>query len=212
MRTLLRIFQAVLLGMLVGVTGRVQGGMITSFSSSGPGGTTTLAYDTNPGFPPKAALEYTANFTSVAPIFIMIGVDGPGQYYLTSEVSANVTNSTGEHWSTFDFVLSGAPSGSRLAGASQSGPSFPNHFDIPPSFLPSPSAADIIRFSGGTGVAAGGGTSLGVTIVIGGFGPATFQVALAPNSVPEPSTVVLVLSGGLFGLGALGLKGCTQRR
>jgi hypothetical protein len=203
MRTLLRIGQAVVLGLLVGVEGRAQGGMITSFSSSGPGGTATLSIDTNPGLPPGAALAYTANFSSVAPIFITIGVDSPGQYYLTSEVSENVTNLTGEHWSAFEFILSGGPAGSRLAGASQSGPSSPNHFDIPPSFLPSPSNADIVRFSGGTGVAPGGGTSLGVTIVVGGgSGPETFQVELAA-SVPEPSTIVLVLSSGLFGLGGL---------
>ena len=202
MITGLRVKQAVLLGLLVGIVGTARGGMITSFSSSGPGGTTTLAIDTNPGLPPGSGLAYTANFTAVAPITIAIGVDGPGQYYLAAEVAENVTNSTGEHWSVFDFILSEAPAGSRLAGASQSGPVVPDHFNIPPSFLPSPGAADDIRFSGGTGVAQGGGTGLGVTIVVAGSGPATFQVELAP-SVPEPSAIVLFLSAGLCGLAFL---------
>jgi hypothetical protein len=205
-KTRLRIKQALLLGLLVGMTGPAQGGMITSFSSTGPGGTTTLTIDTNPAFPPDSALDYTANFTSVAPIFVNIGVDGPGQYYLNADVTGNVTNSTGEHWSVFDFILSAAPAGSRLGGASQSGPSSPDHFDIPPSFLPSLGAAVDLRFSGGTGVAPGGGTDLGVIIVIGGSGPATFQVALTP-SVPEPSVIVLFLTSGLFALGLFSRRG-----
>jgi hypothetical protein len=186
--------------LVIGITGRTQAEIITSLSSSGPGGTTPLLA-VNPL--QKNSIEYIANFTSVAPITITVGVDGPGVYEFGHTINANETgiiaNSTGSLWTAFDIALIGAPSGSMVNGAG---------FKVgdPLPFV----SIDIIRtnvhYYGPPPLPSGATFQPGVEYFIGGTGPQAFSIQLTPE--PEPPSAVL-LTLGLVGVA--GLMWCRTR-
>ena len=171
-----------LAGLMIGVTGPANAGMITSFSSSAPGNT-TLAVD--PGN--ASYLDFTANFTSSTPITFTIGVSSPGTYSLVAPDNAmtnNVTNSTGHRWKAFDTDISGGYVSA--FSYSSSSPWLNLSFNSPFPFTN-------VHLSNGTGLFSGESMYLspGVTVTDFSGGPATFEVTLTPTANPEPSTLVL---------------------
>ena len=145
------------------------------------------------------SVQYTANFTSVAPITIMVGVDSPGLYSFGQTIHVNetgiVTNSTGSFWTAFDIALIGAPSGSSIAGAGSAGPN-QELFEI------SSFASNVVHYVGTPGLPSGASFEPGVDYVIGGTGPQVFSVQFIP--IPEPtSAVLLTLEPGRSGGGGV---------
>ena len=167
-------------GLMIGATYPASAGMITSFSSSAPGNT-TLAID--PGN--ASYLDFTANFTSSAPITITVGVSGSGTYLLVAPDNAmtnNVTNSTGHRWKAFDTDVSGA----YVSAFSYSSSPWSNlSFNSPFPFTN-------VHLSGGTGLLSGESMYLSPGFTVNDSdGRGTFEVTLTPTPNPEPSTLVL---------------------
>src|SRR5262249_21364940 len=156
---------------------------------SGPGGTVSVLQvdpNHNPGF--NNPIDFIADFTSLAPITITVGVGSPGDYPFGHTIEGPpssfgiLTNSTGTLWTSLDISLIGAPAGSKIHDAGSSGPN-QGAFGFGVSFSPDLLTA---HYAGPPGVAAGATFEPGVDFTIGGTGPQTFSIQLLPH--PEPGS------------------------
>jgi hypothetical protein len=195
----------------IGITGQSRA-QVTSLSSSGPGGTVpVLQVDPNHDDGFNNAIDYIADFTSLAPITINVGVNSPGDYPFGQTIEAAASsfgimmNSTGSLWTAIDISLIGAPAGSKIQDAGSAGPN-QGAFGFGVFFSPDLLTAHYAGPPGVAvpGVAAGASFEPGVDFTIGGTGPTTFSIQLLPHgtAVPEPGSALL-LALGLAGVAAL---------
>ena len=158
---------------------------------------TNLAITTT--FVTNDSVQYSANYTSLAPIDFNLTVSGPGNYFVGTTIET-VTNSTGSLFPHFYAYLQDAPAGTSFNEAGWSSLVFSNG----PSFLPQPFPNSTeLEFSGAPGLGSGDSTVIGVGFQIPASvsGSQSLVVLLSPTSVPEPSSLILGLASALAGVG-----------
>ena len=159
--------------------GAVAGNITFIDPPSGPGGTGTAVIDSQT---PSAA-DVSLNFTSVAPISIVLGVDGAGGYLIhTSAGTGGILNNTGVPWTSLLWQVSG-PAGT---GANTIG------FDNPQYFAQGDFHGGYIVLHDGTvPVGAQYNVDLGFVTTQAGDITLTYTPNLL-NPVPEPSSLVML--------------------
>jgi len=177
---------------LIGLAPAVRAQDITQIGPvSGPGGTGSAVLDSVT----SSAADVTLDFTSVAPLFVPLTVDGAGGYLIHTSVgsgpSLGIINDTGVPWTSLLFEVSGSAG----PGANTIGFDNPQYFatgDIKPGY--------IFLSDGVVPVGATLNIELGFVTNQGGGVELTYAPnSLPPSSVPEPSSLVML---GMAVLGA----------
>ena len=142
------------------------------------------------------SVAFDAYLFSTGPLDFNVTVSGPGMYFIGNGRVFNVTDfagpGTGIDFSGLEATLENAPAGSQIGSYERDPKSYASATVINPT---------TIVFNGPPGIPVEQSAFFNVGYDITGSGPQTFEVVLAPQTVPEPSTLVMGLIAAVAGLG-----------
>jgi hypothetical protein len=194
---------AMALGLLLSRPGFAQPqGQITNIATNG---TTASAMPPTPFLPILSittiqnlndSVFFDAYLFTTGTLDFTVTVSSPGTYFIGNGRVFNVTDyngpGTGVGFSGLEATLENAPAGSQIGQYQRDPKSYASATVINPT---------TIVFNGPPGIPVEQSAFFNVGYNITGSGPETFDVLLTPQTVPEPSTLVMGLIAAVAGLG-----------